>query len=50
MVPVTLPDGTETRIPALPIELDGRRLGLRSPLPKPGEHNAELLGSPAVKK
>ncbi|MGE5093514.1 MAG: CaiB/BaiF CoA transferase family protein [Betaproteobacteria bacterium] len=44
MVPLTLPDGTATRIPALPIEFDGERLGLRLPLPKPGEHNQEILG------
>jgi len=43
MVPITLPDGTETRIPALPIELGGERLGLRLPLPRPGEHNDEIL-------
>ena len=43
MVPLTLPDGTRTRIPALPIELDGERLGIRLPLPRPGEHNDEIL-------
>jgi crotonobetainyl-CoA:carnitine CoA-transferase CaiB-like acyl-CoA transferase len=42
LVPLTLPDGTATKIPALPIELDGRRLGLRLPLPRPGEHNGEI--------
>ncbi|HET9576495.1 MAG TPA: CoA transferase [Usitatibacter sp.] len=44
MVALTLPDGSATRIPALPIEFDGERLGLRLPLPKPGEHNQEILG------
>lgn len=43
MVPLTLPDGTATRIPALPIEFDAGRLGLRLPLPKPGEHNKEFF-------
>ncbi|HET7403147.1 MAG TPA: CoA transferase [Usitatibacter sp.] len=43
LVPITLPDGSRTRIPALPIELDGERLGLRLPLPRPGEHNTEIL-------
>ena len=43
MLPLTLPDGTRTRIPALPIELDGERLGIRLPLPRPGEHNGEIL-------
>ena len=28
---------------ALPIEFDGERLGLRLPLPRPGEHNREFL-------
>ena len=44
MIGLTLPDGTQTRIPALPIELDGARPALRSGLPKPGEHNDEILG------
>jgi crotonobetainyl-CoA:carnitine CoA-transferase CaiB-like acyl-CoA transferase len=44
MIDLALPDGTRTRIPALPIALDGERPGLRSGLPKPGEHNDEILG------
>jgi crotonobetainyl-CoA:carnitine CoA-transferase CaiB-like acyl-CoA transferase len=44
MVELTLPDGTRTRIPALPIALDGERPGLRSGLPAPGQHNDEILG------
>ncbi|HET7730475.1 MAG TPA: CaiB/BaiF CoA-transferase family protein [Usitatibacter sp.] len=44
MIPLTLPDGTPTRIPALPIQLGDARLGLRSPLPRPGEHNDDILG------
>ena len=44
MIDLTLPDGTKTRIPALPIELDGERPALRSGLPKPGQHNDEILG------
>jgi len=44
MIDLTLPDGTKTRIPALPIELDGARPGLRTGLPKAGEHNDEILG------
>ncbi|HUJ01927.1 MAG TPA: CoA transferase [Usitatibacter sp.] len=44
MIDLTLPDGTKTRIPALPIELDGERPALRSGLPEPGEHNDEILG------
>jgi crotonobetainyl-CoA:carnitine CoA-transferase CaiB-like acyl-CoA transferase len=43
MVALTLPDGTETRIPALPIELAGERPALRTGLPRPGEHTAQIL-------
>jgi crotonobetainyl-CoA:carnitine CoA-transferase CaiB-like acyl-CoA transferase len=45
MVALTLPDGTATKIPALPIQFGDERLGLRTPLPKPGQHNDEILGS-----
>ena len=44
MIPLTLPDGRPTKIPALPIQLGKGRLGLRLPLPRPGEHNDEILG------
>jgi crotonobetainyl-CoA:carnitine CoA-transferase CaiB-like acyl-CoA transferase len=44
MVELTLPGGERTKIPALPIALDGERPGLRSGLPAPGEHNEEILG------
>jgi crotonobetainyl-CoA:carnitine CoA-transferase CaiB-like acyl-CoA transferase len=44
MVDLELADGTPTKIPALPIAFDGERLPLRLPLPRPGEHNAEILG------
>jgi len=43
LIEMTLPDGTLTLIPALPIQFGDERLGLRLPLPKPGEHNEELL-------
>ena len=43
LVPVTLPDGHETKLPALPIALDGERLGLRRDLPRAGEHGAAIL-------
>jgi crotonobetainyl-CoA:carnitine CoA-transferase CaiB-like acyl-CoA transferase len=46
MVPLTLPDGTSTRIPALPIQFGDERLALRTPLPTPGEHNSEFLERP----
>jgi crotonobetainyl-CoA:carnitine CoA-transferase CaiB-like acyl-CoA transferase len=44
MVPLTLPDGQETKIPALPIQFGNTRLELRLPLPTPGQHNEEILG------
>ena len=43
LIDLTLADGTHTKIPALPIQFGDERLGLRAPLPKPGEHNDELL-------
>ncbi|MCW3473044.1 CaiB/BaiF CoA transferase family protein [Limobrevibacterium gyesilva] len=42
LVPVTLPNGALTKLPALPLSLDGERPGLRHDLPKPGEHGAEI--------
>ena len=44
MVALTLPDGTPTKVPGLPIQFGAERLGLREPLPAPGQHNAEILG------
>jgi crotonobetainyl-CoA:carnitine CoA-transferase CaiB-like acyl-CoA transferase len=43
LLPVTLPDGRKTKLPALPLSLDGERLGLRHDLPRPGEHGAAIL-------
>ncbi len=42
MVDVTLEDGRPSRVPALPIEMDGRRLGRRLDIPRPGEHGAAI--------
>ncbi|MBP0445079.1 CoA transferase [Roseomonas sp. SSH11] len=44
MVPITLPDGTETASPALPIQFGDSRLGLRTPVPLAGQDTAEVLG------
>ena len=44
MVPLTLSDGTKTQVPGLPIQFGSERLPLRSDLPSPGQHNAEILG------
>ena len=43
LLDVTLPDGTKTRLPALPIEMDGRRPGARQDLPGIGEHTDQVL-------
>lgn len=43
MVPLTLPDGMETASPALPIQFGDGRFGLRSPVPRAGQHTAEVL-------
>ncbi len=42
LVPLTLPDGRPTKLPALPVALDGERLGVRVGLPQVGEHGAEV--------
>jgi crotonobetainyl-CoA:carnitine CoA-transferase CaiB-like acyl-CoA transferase len=42
MVPVTLPDGRTLTVPALPLEMGGRRFGLRRDIPRVGEHSAEI--------
>lgn len=43
LVPVTLPDGRPTKLPALPIEMDGRRFGLRHNLPQIGADGRATL-------
>jgi crotonobetainyl-CoA:carnitine CoA-transferase CaiB-like acyl-CoA transferase len=43
LAPMTLPDGRETRVPLLPLKLDGERLGLRLDPPKLDAHGTELL-------
>ena len=43
MIPLTMPDGQSSKIPALPIQFGEARLGLRSDLPIPGQHTAEIL-------
>ncbi len=45
LTPVTLPDGTKSKVPNLPIEMDGARFGTRLDLPRIGEHTRELLAS-----
>jgi len=43
LLPVTLPDGTPTRLPALPLAMDGERLGLRRDSPTIGADGRAVL-------
>lgn len=40
---VTLEDGTRAMLPTLPIEIDGRKAGVRLDLPNAGAHDADVL-------
>ena len=40
---VTLLNGKKTKVPVLPIEMDGQRFGTRLDVPKIGEHTREVL-------
>ncbi len=42
LVPLTLPGGLQTKLPALPLSLDGQRLPKRSDPPDIGQHGAEI--------
>jgi len=44
LVDVTLPDGRAARLPALPLELDTERCGLRRDLAAPGADSRAVLG------
>lgn len=48
LVEVTLANGTRAMLPALPIEIDGRRVGVRQDLPRAGEHTRAVLGEVQV--
>ena len=43
LAPVTLLNGKKTKVPILPIEMDGMRFGTRLDVPRVGEHTRELL-------
>jgi crotonobetainyl-CoA:carnitine CoA-transferase CaiB-like acyl-CoA transferase len=45
LVPMQTEDGGSTDVVLLPITLGGRRLGVRRPLPRAGEHDDEILGA-----
>lgn len=43
MEPVTLDTGAQTKLPTIPLEMDGKRPGAPSALPKPGEDARAVL-------
>jgi crotonobetainyl-CoA:carnitine CoA-transferase CaiB-like acyl-CoA transferase len=43
LMPLTLPDGRETRVPLLPLTIGGERPGVRLHPPRLGEHTEDLL-------
>ncbi|MFK7957708.1 MAG: CaiB/BaiF CoA transferase family protein [Lysobacterales bacterium] len=43
LLELDLPDGGETRLPALPLQLGEERLGVRSPVPHPGADGDAVL-------
>jgi crotonobetainyl-CoA:carnitine CoA-transferase CaiB-like acyl-CoA transferase len=43
LVEVTLANGARAMLPALPLEIDGQKAGVRHDLPRPGEHNNAVL-------
>lgn len=43
MLEVTLESGKKAKLPAMPVEMNGERLGLRADLPNIGEHTEEVL-------
>jgi crotonobetainyl-CoA:carnitine CoA-transferase CaiB-like acyl-CoA transferase len=45
LTPVTLLNGEKTKVPALPIEMDGQRFGTRLDVPAVGEHTREVLAA-----
>lgn len=43
LTPVTLQNGTKTKVPTLPIEMAGARFGTRLDIPRVGSHTREVL-------
>ena len=43
LTPVTLANGTKTKVPGLPVEMDGARFGTRLDIPGVGEHTRAVL-------
>ena len=45
LTPVTMLNGKKTKVPVLPIEMDGQRFGTRLDIPQVGEHTREVLAA-----
>ena len=43
LLDLTLPDGTDVRVPALPFAMEGERFGARLNPPRSGEHTVDVL-------
>ncbi len=43
LIEITLPDGRKAKLPSLPIEMQGQRLGVYRDLPQEGQHTQEVL-------
>ena len=43
LIEITLPDGRKTKLPSLPIEMQGQRLDVYRDLPQAGQHTHEVL-------
>ena len=43
LLELTLPNGTPTRLPALPLNMNGHGFGVRKDLPREGQHSREIL-------
>ncbi len=45
LMDVTLPDGTPTKVPGLPLTMNGRRTEIRHDLPRIGQHSRDILAA-----
>lgn len=47
LLPITVTDGErageQSKLPALPLEMDGRRFGIHQPVPRKGQHTREIM-------
>ena len=48
LLDITMQDGKKTRLPALPIQMDGARFGIRHNLPSPGQNTMDVLREAGV--